>query len=692
MRKFFFVTGQLLLLILIFASLAWADASLYRGANTIGSVQTLNTQAGSLVSVSDVGRLLGFSSSGSGEEMILSKGSDKIRIIANSAAAWHGLAIIPLYSTPVKQNGKFWIDTLSAVSLFQGAAGSGQNNKLRFIVNKSSGYKQTAMINDATRRDIEFGKFDEPKPQPIPQIPTPAPARQVSLPQIPQVTQTQRVAKVPEVPIPEPIQFQTQAQTQTPEVKTSTQTQNLPQIETQTQTQTQSSQQLIKKSTSHKAQPKMQTFKPGDSSSQRTGSYNGFIKNIDWNEHEGKLRRIRAVVHAEEGSDPQVLMVKGELHALFASGSENIAGVPSPYANVEADIRNVRGGLDLVFMSHEFSKIEKLVLDNPRRIVFDFYYPDNVKFVRTNQPSQPKTVYAPPKIPEVPKITQTPVTQSPAVKTPPSTLTIPMTPAPKTPTQNQGTPSINIQNGEPVIIRNYGNTNNIPRRAAAGGRKTIVVDPGHGGKDPGAAANSVTEKNINLAVGLELAKALTARGYNVVMTRQTDIYLKLQERTDIANNVNADLFVSVHINALPNKKSASGFEIYIMALPSDKDAMNLAKIENREYIEGKGYDVQNVDRKTEMLLRILGDMQQNNKISESTDFAGALLNAGKRNGLPMKRIAQAPFFVLRGAGMPAVLLELGFVTNPNEARLLSQPAYQQKIALAMTEGIMNYLR
>ena len=93
-----------------------------------------------------------------------------------------------------------------------------------------------------------------------------------------------------------------------------------------------------------------------------------------------------------------------------------------------------------------------------------------------------------------------------------------------------------------------------------------------------------------------------------------------------------------------------------------------------------------------MLLRILGDMQQNNKISESTDFAGSLLNAGKRNGLPMKRIAQAPFFVLRGAGMPAVLLELGFVTNPNEARLLSQPAYQQKIANAMTEGIMNYLR
>ena len=237
MRKFFFIAGQLLLL-LIFASLAWADASLYRGANTIGSVPTLSTQAGSLVSVSDVGRLLGYSSSGSGEEMILTKGSDKIRIIANSAAAWHGLAIVPLYSTPVKQNGKFWIDTLSAVSLFQSSAGSGRNNKLRFIVNKSSGYRQTAMINDATRRDIELGKFEEPKPQPVElpkpqtqtQTQTPAPARPVNPPQVPQA---QRVARVPEVPVPEPVQFQApearESRTVTPPA-----TPTQPQIETQT--------------------------------------------------------------------------------------------------------------------------------------------------------------------------------------------------------------------------------------------------------------------------------------------------------------------------------------------------------------------------------------------------------------------------------------------------------------------------
>ena len=136
----------------------------------------------------------------------------------------------------------------------------------------------------------------------------------------------------------------------------------------------------------------------------------------------------------------------------------------------------------------------------------------------------------------------------------------------------------------------------------------------------------------------------------------------------------------------------TGFEIYIMALPTDKDAMNLAKVENREYVEGKGMDVANVDRRTEMLLKILGDMQQNNKISESTDFAAALYNAGILHGLQMRRIAQAPFFVLRGAGMPAVLLELGFVTNAAESKLLTTQNYQKKIADAMTAGIMNYLK
>ena len=297
--------------------------------------------------------------------------------------------------------------------------------------------------------------------------------------------------------------------------------------------------------------------------------------------------------------------------------------------------------------------------------MFDFTFPDDAEIADSGQttqtPAQNIAAQDSRPAPEIPTVfePETPRRRSPAVTTLPSTITIPDIPA----------SALKLK-----------------------GRKTVVIDPGHGGKDPGASDNGVIEKNVNLSLGLELERILSARGYRVVMTRNTDVYLTLQERTDIANKEEADLFVSVHVNALPNKKSLAGFEIYIMALPTDKDAMELAKVENREYVEGKGLDVANVDRRTEMLLKILGDMQQNNKISESTDFAAALYNAGVINGLPMRRIAQAPFFVLRGAGMPAVLLEVGFLTNAAEAQNLVNPLYQQKIAQAMAAGIVNYLK
>jgi N-acetylmuramoyl-L-alanine amidase len=218
----------------------------------------------------------------------------------------------------------------------------------------------------------------------------------------------------------------------------------------------------------------------------------------------------------------------------------------------------------------------------------------------------------------------------------------------------------------------------------------VVLDPGHGGNDPGAVGNGLREKDINLSVGLKMEKTLKSKGLDVKMTRRTDVYLKLGERTAIANEANADMFVSVHVNALPPGKNSAGFEIYLMALPTDKDALALAKIENREYVEDKGGDAAS-DRRTELLLKILGDMQQNNKINESTAAAEYLFKEGNRKDLPMKRVAQAPFFVLRGAAMPAVLLEMGFITNAREAKLLAHPDYQQQIADAMASGIQGYL-
>ena len=366
-----------------------------------------------------------------------------------------------------------------------------------------------------------------------------------------------------------------------------------------------------------------------------SGDGKGEIRGLRWST---SRERVRAVIDCSEGAEPEVGVEKGNVRALFSSAVDGLAGLPSPYANVAAALEKGPAGASLTFSSQAV-RVERLALDAPRRIVLDFFF---------DSPSDIRVLPAP-------------VAES--------------------------------QAPEPASGPRPGGAKRMPQPPAKkGGRRLVVLDPGHGGKDPGASANGVREKDINLGIGLALEEVLKNKGFEVRMTRRTDVYLKLQERTDIANQADADVFVSVHANALPSLRNTAGFEIYIMALPTDKDALALAKIENREYVEEKSGNAQAVDRRTELLLRILGDMQQNNKISESTELAEALFDAGKRQGIPMKRVAQAPFFVLRGAGMPAVLLETGFVTNAKEAKLLAHPGYQRRIAEAMAAGIVDYLR
>jgi N-acetylmuramoyl-L-alanine amidase len=129
-----------------------------------------------------------------------------------------------------------------------------------------------------------------------------------------------------------------------------------------------------------------------------------------------------------------------------------------------------------------------------------------------------------------------------------------------------------------------------------------------------------------------------------------------------------------------------------MALPTDEDAMKLALIENRELGEGSD-DVNKIaDKRTKLLLQILGDMEQNVKIEQSSSFAEVLYKVGNHSGLNMRRVAQAPFFVLRGATMPAVLVEMGFLTDKSEAALLANPNYQKRLADSLADGIESYLR
>lgn len=224
-------------------------------------------------------------------------------------------------------------------------------------------------------------------------------------------------------------------------------------------------------------------------------------------------------------------------------------------------------------------------------------------------------------------------------------------------------------------------------------RGLVVIDAGHGGRDPGAVAHGYREKNIALQIAARVSKALSKRGVDVKMTRTGDTYPTLKERTEMANSWKADVFISIHLNALPKGQHSRGVEIYIMALPSDKDAMTLAKIENAEIAEGaSGANSAASDRRTEMLLEILGNMQQNQKISESTVLAEDLFHSGQSGGLDMKRVAQAPFWVLRGAAMPAVLIETGFITELSEVRRLAQPAYQQRMAESFAAGIVNFIK
>ena len=696
----------------LFCVPAFSDAMLYRGQSSFGAVQSITNNSTLCVLLEDVGRLFGFSASMNGDEMTFSRGSTQLRVSTGATAGWHGFTIVPLYSAPFLKDGKIWLDAQSAAVLFQTVAGRGVANRLRFT--RIEGYNASSIISrdfggikadagDAGEVDVEAimaayspraskpkPKQVQPQPVTVAEAPSPSPSVQTAQP----VQQAEPEEPAEPVQQEEPIQqAKPVEQVQQEEQKEQKEPQEADTVLTASQQETweelkaslnddkpkePKEPEISAPSTPEKPQnpqPRHETFKPGDEKAEKPENYHGTIQGIRWTSNEGAAKKIRAVVMAEDESDPQVFMLKNQLHALFSSSLENSKGIASPFPeNVKAELKRNSDGIDLVFTPTGITKAEKIILNNPRRIVFEFFYPDDAEITeseKSNSDSESKSEI------QLPGQTKEPVTQPvQPVKTQPE-------PEPKKPQKPDP-----VLSGAPVTIK----IPTSPAAAASKGVKTIVIDPGHGGKDPGAMDNGVKEKDVNLAVGLELQRQLSARGYNAVLTRATDIYLKLQERTDIANNLNADLFVSIHVNALPSKKSMTGFEIYIMALPTDKDAMNLAKIENREYVEGKGMDSENVDRRTEMLLRILGDMQQNNKISESTEFAAALYNSGVRNNLPMRRVAQAPFFVLRGAGMPAVLLEIGFVTNETESQMLMTQPYQQKIAAAMADGIANYIK
>jgi N-acetylmuramoyl-L-alanine amidase len=215
----------------------------------------------------------------------------------------------------------------------------------------------------------------------------------------------------------------------------------------------------------------------------------------------------------------------------------------------------------------------------------------------------------------------------------------------------------------------------------------VVIDPGHGGRDPGAQIRDLNEAEVVLDIALELERLLTRDpNVEVVLTRRNDTYVALEERTAIANRAGADLFLSIHLNASANQ-TARGFETYFLNFASNPEAEAVAARENA-----------GSSRTMSSLPEIVKAIALNNKIDESRDFARMVqrsLQERLRKADPAARnlgVKQAPFMVLIGATMPGVLVEVSFLTNRSEATLLRSGNHRKQIAEALLAGIMNYQR
>ena len=211
--------------------------------------------------------------------------------------------------------------------------------------------------------------------------------------------------------------------------------------------------------------------------------------------------------------------------------------------------------------------------------------------------------------------------------------------------------------------------------------KTIVIDPGHGGKDPGAVSQARQEKQIVLSLSKVLHDILVKRGYNVHLTRKTDVYIPIRKRTQLATDQKADLFISIHANASTSRK-AVGIETYYLALASDESARITAMRENA----GAEYNMKELEA-------LVGRILKESKSTESRRLAEliqAQLTSGKQ--VRDRGVKHAPFVVLIGTKVPAVLVEVGFISNPTEGKKLTTKAYQHQLATAIAKGIEQYIK
>ena len=220
------------------------------------------------------------------------------------------------------------------------------------------------------------------------------------------------------------------------------------------------------------------------------------------------------------------------------------------------------------------------------------------------------------------------------------------------------------------------------------GNKRIVIDAGHGGKDSGAIGyKKYQEKYAVLKVAKQLKKMLTKQGYKVYLTREDDTFIKLSDRTHFANQKKADLFISIHANAAPSsqKLSLKGIETFFLSPAKTAKAKRIAAQEN-----ASAMNLDTISKDTLLSFLNRTKIVQSNKLA--IDIQSAILSSVKKkyDRIVDGGVREAPFWVLVGAQMPAVLIEIGYITNPLEGERLFNPFYQKALAEGILQGINNY--
>ncbi|ACZ11686.1 N-acetylmuramoyl-L-alanine amidase [Sulfurospirillum deleyianum] len=219
--------------------------------------------------------------------------------------------------------------------------------------------------------------------------------------------------------------------------------------------------------------------------------------------------------------------------------------------------------------------------------------------------------------------------------------------------------------------------------------KTIVIDAGHGGKDAGAIGYKKNmEKHLVLEMALQLGKELKSRGYKVFYTRQKDVFINLRDRTKVANDKNADLFISLHANAAPTeakKLSMKGLETFFLSPDRSERSKNVAALENQSDMEEMDY------YSKETFLNVFNREKIILSNKAAIDVQSSMLKqVKKRYAVEDGGVREAPFWVLVGATMPSVLIEIGYITNPEESMNMHNPSYQKLIVEGISDGLDRY--